>query len=137
MYDICECLAILHDRGELKTDLRALDMTVPYHAPCQQKGHGMGQPALDLFALVPGLRIIEQDVECCGIAGSYGAKKEKYEIAMSVGDRLFRQVRASGAELAACDSETCRWQITHGSGVPAVHPVELLHRSYGLDEARS
>jgi glycerol-3-phosphate dehydrogenase subunit C len=52
---------------------------------------------------------------------------------MGVGRRLFEQVRSSSADVAACDSETCRWQITHGSGVPTVHPIELLFRSYGLE----
>jgi glycerol-3-phosphate dehydrogenase subunit C len=132
-FDICEYLVMMHDRGELKTDFAPLNMTVPYHAPCQQKGHSIGQPALALFALIPGLHVLEQDVECCGIAGSYGVKKEKYEIAMDVGRRLFEQVRSSSADVAACDSETCRWQITHGSGVPTVHPIELLFRSYGLE----
>ena len=133
MYDICEFLLQLHDEGRLRTDFAPLPVTVPYHAPCQQRGHGMGKPALDLFALIPELNAIELDVECCGIAGTYGVKKEKYDIAMSVGARLFRQVRESGAQVAACDSETCRWQITHGSGVSSVHPVELLHRAYGLE----
>jgi glycerol-3-phosphate dehydrogenase subunit C len=31
-----------------------------------------------------------------------------------------------------CDSETCRWQITHATGKPAIHPAELLAKSYGL-----
>jgi glycerol-3-phosphate dehydrogenase subunit C len=62
-------------------------------------------------------------------------KKEKYEISMAVGERLFALLRESEAEVAACDSETCRWQIEHGSGVRAVHPVELLHRAYGLEAA--
>ena len=132
MFDICEYLVMLNDRGELRTDFSPLPLTVPYHAPCQQKGHAIGQPALDLFALIPDLHVLEQDVECCGIAGSYGVKKEKYEISMEVGRRLFEGVSGAGADVAACDSETCRWQITHGSGVPAVHPIELLHRAYGL-----
>jgi glycerol-3-phosphate dehydrogenase subunit C len=55
---------------------------------------------------------------------------------MRVGERLFRLVRESGARLSVCDSETCRWQITHGSGVRSVHPIELLYRAYGLDEPR-
>ena len=38
----------------------------------------------------------------------------------------------SGAELSVCDSETCRWQISHATGLPSVHPIELLHRAYGL-----
>jgi glycerol-3-phosphate dehydrogenase subunit C len=109
---------------------------VPYHAPCQQRGHGIGKPALDLLDLVPALRVVELDVECCGIAGTYGLKKEKYDIAMDVGRRLFAEVEGARADVAACDSETCRWQITHGSGIASVHPVELLHRAYGLDGAR-
>ena len=52
---------------------------------------------------------------------------------MAVGNRLFNDIRATGSDIAACDSETCRWQIAHGADVSAVHPVELLHRAYGLD----
>ena len=133
MYDLCEFLLLLHEQGELRTDFRPLELTVPYHAPCQQQGHGIGKPALDLFALVPGLRAIELDTDCCGIAGTYGLKKEKYEISMAVGERLFGLLRESEGDLAACDSETCRWQIEHGSGVHTVHPVEILHRAYGLE----
>ncbi len=131
-YDLCEFLLALHDEGELRTDFRPLPLTVPYHAPCQQRGHGIGKPALDLLALVPELSVIELDVDCCGIAGTYGLKREKYEISMAVGERLFSELREAHAGVAACDSETCRWQIEHGSGVRAVHPVELLYRAYGL-----
>jgi glycerol-3-phosphate dehydrogenase subunit C len=131
-YDLCEFLLALHDRGELRTDFGPLPLTVPYHAPCQQQGHGIGKPALDLLALVPELRVEELDADCCGIAGTYGLKREKYEISMKVGESLFRQVKEAEPDLAACDSETCRWQIAHGTGLPAVHPVELLHRAYGL-----
>jgi len=132
LFDVCEFLLLLHEKGELKTDFQPLPLKVPYHAPCQQRGHGIGKPALDLLALVPELRVLELDVDCCGIAGTYGLKKEKYAISMAVGERLFREVREAKAEVAACDSETCRWQIEHGSGVHAVHPIELLHRAYGL-----
>jgi glycerol-3-phosphate dehydrogenase subunit C len=133
VYDICEYLWDMHEHGELRTDFEPLDLTVVYHAPCQQRGHGMGKPALDLLALVPGLKVVELDFECCGIAGTYGLKREKYDIAMDVGRGLFAAVGESGAHLAACDSETCRWQITHGSGVVSVHPVELLFRAYALE----
>lgn len=136
MYDVCEFLLLLHEKGELRTDFKPLPLEVPYHAPCQQRGHGIGKPALDLLALVPELKVIELDVDCCGIAGTYGLKKEKYDISMAVGERLFREIREAKAEVAACDSETCRWQIEHGSGVHAVHPVELLYRAYGLAQVK-
>jgi glycerol-3-phosphate dehydrogenase subunit C len=134
-YDICEFLLGLHDRGELRTDFAPLKMTIPYHAPCQQAGHWMGKPALELFSLIPELVVQESDSDCCGIAGTYGVKAEKYEIAMDVGARLFDQVKEVGGPLATCDSETCRWQIEKATGVSTVHPVELLYRSYGLDDS--
>ena len=34
---------MLHDRGELRTDFRPQRLTVTYHAPCQQQGHGIGK----------------------------------------------------------------------------------------------
>jgi glycerol-3-phosphate dehydrogenase subunit C len=131
-YDICELLLELHDRGELKTDFQAVQDTIAYHAPCQQQGHSIGKPALELLALIPGLQVTEMNARCCGIAGTYGLKAEKYDIAMAVGADLFEQVRASGAATVACDSETCRWQIAAATDRPAVHPIDLLYRAYGL-----
>jgi glycerol-3-phosphate dehydrogenase subunit C len=131
-YDLCELLLELHDRGELKTDFQPVEETIAYHAPCQQQGHWIGKPALELLALVPGLQVTEMNARCCGIAGTYGLKKEKYDIAMAVGADLFDQVRASGAATVACDSETCRWQIAKATELPAVHPIDLLHKAYGL-----
>jgi glycerol-3-phosphate dehydrogenase subunit C len=132
VYDICELLLELHDRGELKTDFQPLDELVAYHAPCQQQGHWVGKPALDLLALIPGLQVREMNARCCGTAGTYGLKVEKYEIAQAVGRDLFEQVAASGASTVVCDSETCRWQIADATQRPSVHPIEYLYKAYGL-----
>jgi glycerol-3-phosphate dehydrogenase subunit C len=132
-YDICELLLELHQAGELRTDFVPVDEVVAYHAPCQQQGHWIGKPAMELLGLIPGLNVQETNARCCGIAGTYGLKAEKYEIAMAVGADLFGQVDASGATAVACDSETCRWQITHGTSLPSVHPIDYLYRAYGLD----
>jgi glycerol-3-phosphate dehydrogenase subunit C len=81
---------------------------------------------------VPELRVIDMDATCCGVAGTYGLKREKYDIAMKVGANLFGQITAERPDLAVCDSETCRWQIEHATGVRTVHPLEILHRAAGL-----
>jgi glycerol-3-phosphate dehydrogenase subunit C len=135
--DICEYLRDLWDEGRLRTDMRPVPLTVAYYAPCQQRGHGMGAPALDLLALVPELRVVPVEGSCCGIAGTYGLKQEKHDIAMAVGAALFRDLRAAQPDVVACDSETCRWQITAATGLPTVHPVELLARAYGLPTTRT
>lgn len=133
-YDIFEWLRELHDAGALRTDFRPLPMKLPYHAPCQQRAHRVGKPALELMALIPGLEIAESHARCCGIAGTYGYKVEKYQIAMDVGAELFDFVAAQGedVEYTACDSETCRWQLEHGTDLPSRHPIEILAAAYGL-----
>jgi glycerol-3-phosphate dehydrogenase subunit C len=131
-YDIFEFLRMLHERGELRTDFRPIERTLPYHPPCQLRAHRIGRPALDVLELVPGLQLIETHASCCGIAGTYGLKVEKYQISMDVGAPLFDMVRRSGSTMALCDSETCRWQISHGAGVTARHPIEILAEAYGL-----
>jgi glycerol-3-phosphate dehydrogenase subunit C len=85
-----------------------------------------------LMGLIPQLRPRQIDATCCGVAGTYGLKREKYDIAMAVGAPVFAGVREGGAELSACDSETCRWWISEATGRPSVHPVELLRRSYRI-----
>jgi glycerol-3-phosphate dehydrogenase subunit C len=132
IFDICEYLLAMHERGELNTDFQALPETVTYHAPCQQQGHGIGKPALDLLALIPQLRTIETSANCCGVAGTYGHKREKYDIAMKVGAGLFAEIAEAAPERTVCDSETCRWHIEQATGVRSVHPVEMLHRASGL-----
>jgi glycerol-3-phosphate dehydrogenase subunit C len=133
-WDICELLLDLHEEGRLDTAFGPLDEDLPYHAPCQLRSHGIGLPALDLFALVPGLRAIDLDHDCCGVAGTYGLKREKYDVAMAVGADLFRRIEASGARQTACDSETCRWQIAAATGTPVRHPVEILAAAYAAGE---
>jgi glycerol-3-phosphate dehydrogenase subunit C len=103
---------------------------LPYHAPCQLRGHGIGLPPLDLFALVPGLQTIDLDHDCCGVAGRYGLKKEKHDIAMAVGEPLFRHIREPAALRAACDSETCSWQIELATSTPVKHQIEILAEAY-------
>jgi glycerol-3-phosphate dehydrogenase subunit C len=133
-WDICEFLVDLHEDGRLDTRFGRLDATLPYHAPCQLRSHGIGLPALDLFALVPGLHAVDLDHDCCGVAGTYGLKKEKYDIAMAVGEPLFRKIRESEAGLAACDSETCRWQIAQATATPVKHPIEILAEAYAAGD---
>jgi glycerol-3-phosphate dehydrogenase subunit C len=133
-WDIMELLRELHDDGQLDTSFGRLEEELPYHAPCQLRSHGIGLPALDLFALVPGLTARDLDHDCCGVAGTYGLKKEKYDIAMAVGADLFERIRASDTQDVACDSETCRWQIEAATGRRLRHPVEVLADAYAAGQ---
>ncbi len=133
-WDIFEWLREQHEAGELKTDFHPMEMVLPYHAPCQYRAHRVGKPALEILSLIPGIDVRESHARCCGIAGTYGYKVEKYQIGMDVGAELFDFVTAQGnnVEMTACDSETCRWQLEHGTELPSRHPIEYLATAYGL-----
>ena len=49
---------------------------------------------------------------------------------MDVGDDLFNFVTDKGTVMpyTACDSETCRWQLEHGTGIPSRHPDRVPRR---------
>lgn len=132
-YDINEFLLELLAEDSLNMDLKPIPTNLPYHAPCQYRGHRLGRPAIEVLKLIPELNIQESVATCCGIAGTYGYKTEKYEISMQVGKPLFDFVNEFETSLVVCDSETCRWQITHATGKPAVHPIELLALAYGYE----
>ncbi len=133
-YDFNEFLLNLNDQGSLSLDLNPIPLTLGYHAPCQYRAHRLGAPGQQLLGFIPGLDILDSHAVCCGIAGTYGYKAEKYDISMAVGKSLFDFIstRLENSPVVICDSETCRWQITHATGKPAIHPVELLAKSYGL-----
>jgi glycerol-3-phosphate dehydrogenase subunit C len=133
-YDFNEFLMKLHDEGSLNLKFNPIPLTLGYHIPCQYRAHRIGKPGLQILSLIPGLNIIDSQAVCCGIAGTYGYKKEKYNLSMEIGQPLFDFVsdQMSASPLVVCDSETCRWQITHATKKPAVHPVEIIAKSYGI-----
>ncbi len=135
--DTMEFLRELHEANALDTSFRRQDTTVVYHAPCQLKGQAMGLPAIDVLSLIPGVTIVESEVACCGMAGTYGLKKEKHAVAQAVGEPLFTLIRDAAPELVLCDTETCRWQIREATGLPVEHPISLVHRAYGLSATRA
>ena len=84
------------------------DLKLIYHAPCHLRAQGNGLPGLELLRRLDGVTAENADAGCCGISGSYGFKKEKYDIAQTVGSELFDKVRESGAHAAVSECGTCR-----------------------------
>ncbi len=132
IYDISEFLLDLYDEGRLNTAFIQQQVRYLYHAPCHLRVQGIGRPGLELLSLLPGVEVTDADAGCCGISGNYGFKADRYEIAMSIGSELFAAIKNSGVDTVVSDCGTCRLQITHGTGVRAVHPVTVVRAAYGL-----
>ncbi len=100
-----------------------------FHAHCQQKTIGCATPTEALLREI-GFDVAVSSVECCGMAGSFGYKKEFYELSMAVGADLMQQVAAAekdGRRRALIASGTsCTEQLQAGLKRPVLHPMELL-----------
>ena len=101
-------------------------LRVAYHTPCHLQKLGWSIFSKELLRLIPGVELIPLEQNCCGIAGTYGFKKENYDASMAIGEKLFKSIREVNPDIVATDCETCRWQIEMGTGYPVRHPVSLL-----------
>jgi glycerol-3-phosphate dehydrogenase subunit C len=70
------------------------------------------------------------------VAGTYGLKTERFDVARAVGRDLIEQVQSARVDRVVTDSETCRWWIEAYSEIPSVHPVELLSAALRLPDGR-
>ncbi|MDT8902466.1 anaerobic glycerol-3-phosphate dehydrogenase subunit C [Anaeroselena agilis] len=129
-YDVMEFLLELHDQGRLNTAFTPVGGKYLYHAPCHLRAQGIGRPALELLAALPGVAVTDLDAGCCGIAGSYGFKDDRYDISMAIGRELFAKIKAAPADAVLADCGTCRLQIAHGAGVKALHPIAVVRKAY-------
>ncbi|MDU3157864.1 MAG: anaerobic glycerol-3-phosphate dehydrogenase subunit GlpC, partial [Hafnia alvei] len=100
---------LLDGGRELK--LKSTPMKIAYHTPCHMEKMGWTPYTLALLQMIPGVELTVLDSQCCGIAGTYGFKKENYETSQGIGAGLFRQIEESGVDLVVTDCETCKWQI--------------------------
>jgi glycerol-3-phosphate dehydrogenase subunit C len=128
-FDIFEFLTMIEPESLSEVTYHLVGARAIYHPPCQLMGHGIGTPAEPVLRRIPGLELHRSQCTCCGVAGTYGVKKEKYQVAIDVGRVLFEQAKSIDADFIITDSETCRWWITRHTGLPAYHPIEVLSRA--------
>ncbi len=99
---------------------------VAYHTPCHMEKLGWGVFSEKLLRMIPGVEFTMLDSACCGIAGTYGFKRENYEASQAIGKPLFDQIKTVNPDVVACDCETCKWQIEMSTGYPVANPISIL-----------
>ena len=75
-----------------------------------------------------GLDLETLQCTCCGVAGSFGYERDKYDISMQIGEHgLLPAVRAAPKDaLIIADGFSCRSQIEHGTDRRALHLAEVV-----------
>ena len=109
------------------------------HGHCHQKALVGVEVMAEVFRQLLNAKVNIIPSGCCGMAGSFGYEKEHYKTSLEIGEMiLFPAIRKATLSLQTSDLKTptyvvapgtsCRQQILDGTGVTAVHPIQLLFR---------
>ena len=100
---------------------------IAYHSHCQQRTLGLETYTVAVLDACD-YDVVTSDVECCGMAGSFGYKSDYYELSMDVGERLRDQLVAEGVRdrRVVASGTSCLEQIDSLLERQPRHPVELL-----------
>lgn len=126
IFDLFEFLRNLKESGNLNLHFKELSLKAAYFAPCHLRSLNIGLPALEILRLIPGLQLDNIDADCCGLGGTFGFKKEKYQISQEIGKDLAEAVDRLKPEIVLTDCEGCRMQIRHLTGLRVLHPIQVL-----------
>lgn len=101
-----------------------------FHANCQARSADLAEPTITALETL-GYDLSMTDVECCGMAGSFGYKSQFYELSVDVGTDLAAQLSASGQAERTASGTSCVAQISSFDGESKpVHPIELIDRDW-------
>jgi FAD/FMN-containing dehydrogenase/Fe-S oxidoreductase len=132
-----EFLDLFWDQHPRRPALRASGAVV-LHGHCHQKALWGNESSAGLLRRLGhhpskatgGGTVTVLDSGCCGMAGSFGFTRERYGLSMKIGELvLFPAVRGGGDAAVVAPGTSCRHQILDGTGVRAVHPIEVVARA--------
>lgn len=119
-----------------ESDFKDDAVEVWLHGHCHQKSLVGVDKTVSALHLLKNAKVNVIPSSCCGMAGSFGYEKEHYHTSLAIGETvLFPTVRkaiekADGVTptVVCAPGTSCRQQILDGTGVHAVHPIELMYK---------
>jgi glycerol-3-phosphate dehydrogenase subunit C len=144
-FDVSEYIVDIARKEGLAPGLLPLGGGVTVQLACHARAQNMGQKAADMLRLLPqaDIAVIER---CSGHGGSWGVLNENFETAIKVGRPVARQALKNAKPFLSSECPLAGMHIVQGmerlaadEPVPdrAMHPIELVARSYGIPGAWS
>jgi len=99
-----------------------------FHGHCHQKALWGADSSGALLRRLYDDRVEVLDTTCCGMAGSFGMTRDRYDLSMKIGELgLFPAARSLGPhDVMVAPGTSCRHQIHDGTRRRALHPMELI-----------
>jgi glycerol-3-phosphate dehydrogenase subunit C len=129
--DLFEYLSGLHAQGRLDTRFPRPPRKIAYQLPCHLKAQNMGTRSADVLRLTGAE--VEAVERCSAVDGTWGMKKEYFQLSMKLAEPLFKDIEAARPDRVATDCPLAALQINQGTGRTAEHPIRILASAYGLE----
>jgi Fe-S oxidoreductase len=136
MFDPFEYFVQRAKDGLLKKDFKAKLGKVAYHIPCHSRVQNVGQKTRELLEMIPDTAVTTVE-RCAGHDGTWGVKKEYFELSMKIGRPVFRQLAEGAPDYVSSDCPIAGRHLMQGMGKEAgqavkAHPLTLLRKAYGI-----
>jgi FAD/FMN-containing dehydrogenase/Fe-S oxidoreductase len=96
--------------------------------PCHLKSNGTDQAFISIMKKLPGVRVSGVSNHCCGLAGTFGFRKERFDDSMKIGSFLFNDLEKRSGCQVVTPCGACKMQIEQGTGSKVTHPVQWVAR---------
>lgn len=126
---IDEFLATEIDKGNITSDQFTNEkQDIIFHGHCHQKALSSQELSKKIMELPANYSVEILKTGCCGMSGSFGYDKDKYDLSMQIGELvLFPAIRKKDSKtIITATGTSCRHQIKDGTNEAALHPVEVL-----------
>jgi anaerobic glycerol-3-phosphate dehydrogenase C subunit len=101
-----------------------------YHLPCHLSAVGDKRASIELLEKLCGVKVIDLNAGCCGLAGTFGMQKKNYELSSQIAANLKEALAKSPTKNVLTECSACKMQIENISDCAVRHPIEVLAESY-------
>jgi glycerol-3-phosphate dehydrogenase subunit C len=101
------------------------------YPPCHLRELEIGRPYLELMTEIAAidLKAIDGSLDCCGMAGIMGFKKDFHETSIRLGRRLMEKIRNLDPRSIVTNCLSCRLQLQQVLPCEVYHPIEVLNKA--------
>ena len=106
---------------------RTAEESFALHAHCHARALTDPSSGASLLGKMPNRSAALLDTGCCGMAGAFGALRDKYDLSLKVAEPLIAQLQALPKDTRiVANGTSCRHQIAHLHGTAPLHIAEVL-----------
>ena len=140
VFDVSEYVMGIADNEGLAEGLNAVDGSIAIHLACHARAQNMGPKGAELLRSIPDAKVTVIE-RCSGHGGSWGVKKENFDVAVKFSRQTVRKVADAKPTHVYTECPLAGKHIVQGleafsdaapNSAESKHPIQILAKAYGF-----